>query len=410
MRNWRLFIMICIAALISLSAGCAVTMGDKPAQDETVTQIPTDSGNSPFSVPDDGASAGDDSADDSTVVDTDDTDDETPPAADDAVEIVTKDSDIDKEVSEGGEYSQLFEVKGGSGDYAWTLEGELPAGLDLVPVGDRESITGTLEAGSEGEYPLTLTVKDAEDPANSDSISFTLKVLKADDSTPVILVPLTPVLTTSGISMKLIKFGAPGEEGYDADVLADIAAGTETAVGLDCEINTEMVFAVSGVDASASVSWELVDTVSYPQSFKDLMEEIEAPEDPYLTENNTWFNTKDYVLTGISWDAEKAELHAIGNFCGYNSYGAYLWDYLAELLEEDPDANIYLGYQSTINPTETLTITLKSGEDTASATIKFLVKVTMALDDIVEGIHETQQNDQIPVSSDDVPGNAPNLP
>jgi hypothetical protein len=408
MLKFRPIIMIVAMAVFIVSAGCAVYETPVDTATGTVADLPQDdgSGDSPFAAPaddgDDGLNSGDDTDSGVTPVDPADGADPDPAAADDPVEIVTKDSDIDKEANEGEDYSQLFDVKGGSGDYAWTLDGTLPAGLDLIPVGDKETISGTLEAGTEGDYSLTLTVKDAADSSNSDSISFTLNVIRVedDDDEPGTIIAVTPVFTVSELTMRLIKAGAPDADGYGADVLADIASGTPMSVQASCGAETELVFAVTGTDSS-SLDWEIEDSISYNDEFKDLMDEIGMLEEQFVTKNPSWFDEHDYVADGVTWDAEKSELHAVGSFCTYNAYGTHYWDYLADNYDADLD------YDASINPIESLTITIESGEKTASATIKFNVAVALVLDEIEDAIEEAHDNDQIPLPSDEVPGNAP---
>jgi len=76
----------------------------------------------------------------------------------------------------GEEYEAEVEATGGTGSYTWSIipDGDLPDGLELDP--DDGKISGTPEAGSEGDYTFTVQVEDDSDPAPTDTQEFTISI------------------------------------------------------------------------------------------------------------------------------------------------------------------------------------------------------------------------------------------
>ncbi len=74
----------------------------------------------------------------------------------------------------GEEYEAEVEATGGIEPYTWSivLDGDLPDGLDLGP--DDGKISGTPEAGSEGDYIFTVQVED--DSAQTDTQEFSIHI------------------------------------------------------------------------------------------------------------------------------------------------------------------------------------------------------------------------------------------
>ena len=178
---------MCIVAFISLSAGCAVLGGGSgdPAADDTQSAVnidPSDSSNSPFSVPADDTSVDDDSGDDATVADTDtDTDTSKDVAVYDDVSFVTDPEDVDGLSFKAGEEKiqpVLIEVTGGSEEgFTWTHD--MPAGFAIVPYNSSASriqIKGNPTEDMVDEYTVTLAATDKGGEHGSAGISFSLVV------------------------------------------------------------------------------------------------------------------------------------------------------------------------------------------------------------------------------------------
>ncbi len=74
----------------------------------------------------------------------------------------------------GEEYEAEVAATGGIEPYTWSivLDGDLPDGLDLGP--DDGKISGTPEAGSEGDYIFTVQVED--DSAQTDTQEFSIHI------------------------------------------------------------------------------------------------------------------------------------------------------------------------------------------------------------------------------------------
>ncbi|MBN1283026.1 MAG: putative metal-binding motif-containing protein [Proteobacteria bacterium] len=73
-------------------------------------------------------------------------------------------------------YTQEFAAAGGTGFYTWSISGALPDGLSFVKQGSVVSISGAPSEGSEGSYPITITLSDTLGWWPNDSVSFTLSV------------------------------------------------------------------------------------------------------------------------------------------------------------------------------------------------------------------------------------------
>ncbi len=157
-----------IAAIImSLALACAITScgggggsdSDTQAANPDQTQI-----DNPFSN-------GDDSANSTT----DDTADDNSTQGGGQVPVKVSTSTPAKTMKIGKNASVIIHASGGSGDYNWTLEGELPEGMDIENVNSKtERIGGAPEEA--GTFTVTVTAKDIENESNSASVEITLKV------------------------------------------------------------------------------------------------------------------------------------------------------------------------------------------------------------------------------------------
>src|SRR5262249_50701827 len=74
----------------------------------------------------------------------------------------------------GSTYSLSLGVSGGTSPYTYSIaSGSLPAGLTLSQAG---AISGTPASGSNGSYPVTISVTDTESPAQTVSSSTTIAI------------------------------------------------------------------------------------------------------------------------------------------------------------------------------------------------------------------------------------------
>jgi len=83
----------------------------------------------------------------------------------------------------GVSYTQNLSVSGGSGNFTWSIEGELPPGLSLTPSGSSATISGTptqydsdpLTPGNQ-PYDFTIIVTDNAPPTTFTSRSYSLTI------------------------------------------------------------------------------------------------------------------------------------------------------------------------------------------------------------------------------------------
>ena len=68
-------------------------------------------------------------------------------------------------------YSKALAASGGTSPYVWTVTGTLPAGLTA----NAGVISGTPQQGSEGQYPLTITVTDSAAGTASKALTMTVR-------------------------------------------------------------------------------------------------------------------------------------------------------------------------------------------------------------------------------------------
>ncbi len=191
MRKISIIITIAIVSLLTLAASCTVTPGGDEVGGASAGLV--DGGDSnPFANP--GVEPDDDGGDvdvevesaDETETETDPeteyTPPETEPEAQDPLEITTE---IDEEythatIGDEDAYEADFRVLDQGGYYEWTIEG-VPAGSGLVfeEIGSRATrawLHGHPTADALGTHHITVTVRDAYDATNSDSIEYDLVV------------------------------------------------------------------------------------------------------------------------------------------------------------------------------------------------------------------------------------------
>jgi len=189
MHKMRIMITIALVSLLAMAASCTITPNDGTG-DDAAGFIQGDESN-PFANPgvepdDDGGDVGVDVESDSEAqVETEDeyTSPEEETEGQEPLEITTE---IDEEYTEaiiGDEepYEAGFRVLDQGGYYEWTIEG-VPAGSGLVfeEIGSRATrawLHGHPTQDALGTHHITVTVRDADDATNSDSIEYDLTVV-----------------------------------------------------------------------------------------------------------------------------------------------------------------------------------------------------------------------------------------
>ncbi len=79
---------------------------------------------------------------------------------------------------EGVPVNIALKAKDGWGNYQWSIEGELPPGLEL----ERDALVGTVDEAAAGSYPVVVTLRDVEsagadaEPRDEDTQQLTLEV------------------------------------------------------------------------------------------------------------------------------------------------------------------------------------------------------------------------------------------
>ncbi|MFA4873909.1 MAG: Ig domain-containing protein [bacterium] len=117
-----------------------------------------------------------------------------------------------KTCDKGDDCKVMIYAKGGSGEYNWSLEGALPAGLDLVSVDKKtEKIDGKPSEG--GTFKVTIVATDAADASNSDPHALQIEVKDASGISGKfeITLPIIGVSFADGckepIKIELASFG-----------------------------------------------------------------------------------------------------------------------------------------------------------------------------------------------------------
>lgn len=205
MRLFRhINIIICVLALAAFTASCAVSTGEAlPLGDESSGLTEDGLGDNPFLNPgdEDDVADIDSGADDDDIVvieEDDDTidDDDTEEDNDSVpVELDTEVDDVEKELKIGESYVQLFKVVDTGADYEWEVDGlSADSGLEIEKYnsrGTKAELKGVPAPGTAGVHEITVTVRDADDPSNSDSLTFDIRV--ESDVTPMnINIPENP--------------------------------------------------------------------------------------------------------------------------------------------------------------------------------------------------------------------------
>jgi hypothetical protein len=176
---------IIIAALVVLAlgvAGCSVgsDSGSGNIVEDAGVEMPDSDTSNPFAI-EPADEAEDDISDDVVVEDVDEGDDavivEEEPAQ---VELLTDEGDVDLIAEAGEAYSQTFKVANYGAEYEWDVAG-LPSGSGLAlenidSNASKVKLVGTLTSDAVGTHQVTVTVRDAADPSNEDSMSFAFVV------------------------------------------------------------------------------------------------------------------------------------------------------------------------------------------------------------------------------------------
>lgn len=161
------------------------------------------------------------------------------------VELLTdvEDIDTDAEFGEGSSYSQLFEVANYGAEYEWDVGG-LPAGTGLALVevtgsGSKVRLEGEPTGLDLGTHQITVTVWDAADPSNEDSISFALEVVSVYEPQSVIEdLPKGPC--GEPLTVEVVKLGnysdpdilQAGEATYEIGEIVEIEVKARRGDGL----------------------------------------------------------------------------------------------------------------------------------------------------------------------------------
>jgi hypothetical protein len=203
-------ILIVALAIFAIGvSGCAVSTGSDDVAEDAAVEMPEGDVSNPFAIePTDEAEDG--ISDDVVVEDVDEGDDDVivEEEEDVQVELLTDAGDVDTITELGEDYSQLFQVVDYGAEYEWDVDG-LPAGTGLAiekynGSGSKAQLKGNLNFEDVGTHQVTVTVWDAADPSNEDSMSFTFVVEANEDS---VVIDLPPDPCDKPLTIEVVKVG-----------------------------------------------------------------------------------------------------------------------------------------------------------------------------------------------------------
>ena len=131
----------------------------------------------------------------------------------------------------GSAFTKSLGVSGGTSPYTWSIQsGSLPAGLSLSASG---IIAGTPASGSNGSYSVTVSVADAESPAQIGSSTMAITIAAAPVTvTPLSIVSSTLASGTTGTSYSQTLQASGGTTSYSWSVASgSLPAGLTLSSG-----------------------------------------------------------------------------------------------------------------------------------------------------------------------------------